>query len=176
MLRSHGAAVSEAATPLMKEMHELRPRLVAADGRAWLKRMVQKAGTRQTSAELVLEATPTTAAEFTQLAERFDEYRTRMLTFLENYDVILCPPCHVPGPPIDAAPIVNTYTMAYNLTGWPGVVVRAGSSPEGLPIGIQIVGRPWTEHVLLAIAAHIESQTGGWKKPDLAEPVKRGAL
>ena len=39
--------------------------------------------------------------------------------------------------------------MAFNLTGWPVVVVRAGTSPEGLPIGIQIVARPWHEHVAL---------------------------
>ena len=39
--------------------------------------------------------------------------------------------------------------MAFNFTGWPVVVVRAGTSPEGLPIGIQIVARPWHEHVAL---------------------------
>ena len=39
--------------------------------------------------------------------------------------------------------------MAFNLTGWPVVVLRAGTSPEGLPIGIQIVARPWHEHVAL---------------------------
>ena len=174
MMTAAGARVTEARPPGLKEMVEIRPKLITADGRAWVKRLVRKAGTRQTSSELVLDGQPIPAAEFTLLAEQFDEHRSAATAFLENYDVILCPPCHVPGPPIDSAPLVNTYTMAYNLTGWPGAVVRAASSPEGLPIGIQIVGRPWTEHVLLAVAAHIESQTGGWKKPDQAEPAKRG--
>ncbi len=38
----------------------------------------------------------------------------------------------------------------YNTTGWPGVVVRVGTSSEGLPIGIQVVFRPWREDVALA--------------------------
>jgi amidase len=59
------------------------------------------------------------------------------------------------------------YTNPYNMTGWPAAVVRAGTVPPGLPIGVQIVGRPWTEHVVLAAAAHIESKTGGWQKPAL---------
>jgi len=173
MLSAQGARLTEARPPMSKEIVELRPRLISADGRAWVKRMVRKAGTRQTSAELVLDGQPITAAEFTQLAERFDEYRSAMLGFMENYDVILCPPCHTVAPAIETAPFANTYTILYNLTGWPGGVVRAGTSPEGLPIGIQIVGRPWTEHVVLAVAAFVESQTGGWKKPSLAE-TRRG--
>jgi amidase len=45
-----------------------------------------------------------------------------------------------------------SYTMSYNLTGWPSVVVRGGTSPEGLPIGVQVVARPWREDVALALA------------------------
>jgi amidase len=134
-----------------------------------MKRLVQRAGTRQVSPEITVDAPPTTAAEFTRLAELFDEYRSTLHAFMDNYDLILCPPCHMPAPSIDSPPFLDTYTIVYNLTGWPGAVVRAGISPEGLPIGIQIVGRPWTEHVVLAAAAHIEGQTGGWKKPALAE-------
>ena len=46
----------------------------------------------------------------------------------------------------------TSYTSAYNLTGWPGVVVRGGTSPEGLPIGVQVIARPWREDVALAVA------------------------
>jgi len=167
MFAAQGARVTESRPPMLKEIVELRPRLLTADGRAWVRRLVQKAGTRQISSELVVDGQPTTAAEFTQLAERFDEYRSTLLGFMEDYDLILCPPCHTPAPPVESAPFLVTYTIAYNLTGWPGAVVRAGTSAEGLPIGIQIVGRPWTEHVVLAAAAHVESQTGGWKKPPM---------
>jgi amidase len=58
-----------------------------------------------------------------------------------------------------------SYTIAYNLTGWPGAVVRAGTSPEGLPIGVQIVARPWREDLALAVARSIETALGGWQPP-----------
>ena len=59
------------------------------------------------------------------------------------------------------------YTGPYNLTGWPGTVVRCGTSPDGLPIGIQVIARPWREDVSLALAALLESALGGWQMPDL---------
>ncbi len=55
--------------------------------------------------------------------------------------------------------------MAYNLTGWPAAVVRAGTSPEGLPVGVQIAAKPWRDDVALAVAAVIEKGFGGWQPP-----------
>ena len=59
------------------------------------------------------------------------------------------------------------YTMIYNTTGWPSAVVRAGTSPDGLPIGIQMIAQPWNEHVSLAAASYLEAKTGGWQKPPI---------
>jgi amidase len=42
--------------------------------------------------------------------------------------------------------------------------VRAGTSPEGLPLGVQIVARPWREDVVLAVARHVETIMGGWQR------------
>ena len=55
--------------------------------------------------------------------------------------------------------------MAYNVTGWPGVTVRAGTGADGLPIGVQIVARPWREDVALALARQVESALGGFRPP-----------
>jgi len=93
-----------------------------------------------------------------------------MLAFLENYDLILCPVQPFPALPLEESALNQespVYTSAYNVAGWPAAVVRAGIAPSGLPIGVQIVGRPWMEHVVLAAAAHIEAQTGGWQKPPI---------
>ena len=43
----------------------------------------------------------------------------------------------------------------------------AGTSPEGLPIGVQVVARPWRENVALRLAQHIEAALGGWRRPAL---------
>ena len=95
-----------------------------------------------------------------------------MLSFLENYDVIICPvnatPAMAHGETNDEEKFpAFSCTMTYNLTGWPGAVVRGGTSPEGLPIGVQIVSRPWREDVALAVAQHLETALGGWGRPSL---------
>jgi amidase len=60
-----------------------------------------------------------------------------------------------------------SYTYTYNLTGWPGAVVRAGTSPEGLPIGVQIVARPGREDVALAVAKIVESSRPAFPRPPI---------
>jgi amidase len=45
--------------------------------------------------------------------------------------------------------------------------VRAGTSPDGLPIGVQLVAKPWREDVALAAARVVEAATGGWQAPPL---------
>ena len=119
-----------------------------------------------------LEGKTIEVAEFTALLEEVDRFRSGMLTFMEQYDVILCPTCAYPAPPhgllmTDAMRKGTSYTGAYNLTGWPGAVVRGGTSPEGLPIGVQVVARPWREDVALAVAQHLEAALGGWQRPTL---------
>jgi Asp-tRNA(Asn)/Glu-tRNA(Gln) amidotransferase A subunit family amidase len=59
------------------------------------------------------------------------------------------------------------FTLVHNLTGWPAAVVRCGTSKEGLPVGVQVVGRPWQDATALAVAAHLEKAFGGWRPPPL---------
>jgi Asp-tRNA(Asn)/Glu-tRNA(Gln) amidotransferase A subunit family amidase len=60
-----------------------------------------------------------------------------------------------------------SYTEWFNLLGMPAAVVPVGRSSEGLPIGVQIITRPWEEELALAIAAAIEEECGGWQKPPI---------
>ena len=82
--------------------------------------------------------------------------------------MILCPVCAYPAMPhgTTVKQIRSfSYTFVYNLTGWPGAVVRVGSTAEGLSIGVQIVARPWREDVALRVAQLLEEAFGGWVKP-----------
>ena len=55
---------------------------------------------------------------------------------------------HLSGTDANETVLPNySYTITYSVTGWPGGVVRGGTSPEGLPIGVQIVGQPGREDV-----------------------------
>jgi aspartyl-tRNA(Asn)/glutamyl-tRNA(Gln) amidotransferase subunit A len=52
----------------------------------------------------------------------------------------------------------DVYTASANLAGIPGISVPCGLSSEGLPIGLQLVGKHWSENVLLNLANAYESQ------------------
>jgi amidase len=101
---------------------------------------------------------------------RWDLFRNAMLRFMENYDAVLSPVAPYPalahGTSFDEANRQGFgYTQMHNLTGWPAATVRVGTSPEGLPLNVQVAARPWREDVALALAAHLEESFGGWKMP-----------
>ena len=88
---------------------------------------------------------------------------------MDGYDAIVCPVSGFPAPLHEDAQSTTKggYTHVYNMTGWPAVVVRVGTSPEGLPIGVQVIARPWREDVALALASVVEQATGGWQAPPI---------
>jgi amidase len=137
------------------------------------KKLLQAAGTsrEETTLQWIFEVPEASDEQIVDAVTRMDLCRSQMLSFMENYDVILCPVNALPAmkhgseSAQDLKPF--SYTMTYNLTGWPGAVVRGGTSPEGLPIGVQIVGRPWREDIVLAVARLLESQLGGFQAPDI---------
>ena len=172
-LRDAGVAVVEDRPPAMEWGWDLG--VLDADGLAWLGRMLDAAGTdephpwlRGWMASAKDKAVP--VAEYTEKMERCDAFRSEMLAFMEGYDAILCPPSAVEAIPHGTwrdgqSKGTFSYTSVYNTTGWPGAVVRVGTSSAGLPIGAQVVGRPWREDVCLALAAVLESALGGWQPP-----------
>ena len=48
----------------------------------------------------------------------------------------------------------------FNLLGLPAVVIPFGMSAEGLPIGVQLVGRPYEEELILELAVRLENARG----------------
>ncbi len=114
------------------------------------------------------------ALEFLAWTMKWDVCRGAMLSFLKEYDVIVCPVDPYPAMPhgftrqdgFDARGLTS-YTKPYSMAGWPSAAIRGGTSSEGLPIGVQVVARPWREDVALAVAQHIEITLGGWQPPAL---------
>jgi Asp-tRNA(Asn)/Glu-tRNA(Gln) amidotransferase A subunit family amidase len=59
------------------------------------------------------------------------------------------------------------YSQWLNLAGFPGLAVPIGMSRDGLPIGVQVIGRPFKEETILAVAEAIETGRGPWQAPPL---------
>jgi amidase len=174
-LAEAGLSVTEDRPAALPRTFELSRNLSGGDGRAWVRRLLDRAGTTDIHPWLrrrMEESTPLSVAEYTAMLEDVDRFRSDMLVFMQQYDIILCPVCAFPAPPHGTTFEEEmwkglSYTGTYNMTGWPGAVVRAGTSPEGLPIGVQVVARPWREDVALAVAQHLETALGGWQPPSL---------
>jgi amidase len=112
--------------------------------------------------------------DFAKIMTNWRMFQSRMLYFMRDYDVILCPASPCPAPMREATEedqyiAVLSHAMPYGLTGWPAVVARAGSTPEGLPIGVQIVASPWREDVALAVARRLEEAFGGFQPSAILE-------
>ena len=174
-----GARVEEARPPGIEQSFEIFMATFAADGGSGLRYLLNAVGTTQISAfveGLLGTLGPgMSGSEVGALLARISQWRSHMLSFLANYDVILAAVNAFPALPhggsIEALPAFS-YTAAYNLTGWPGAVVRCGTSPEGLPIGVQAIAHPWREDVSLAVIRHLETVFGGWQAPDLAQKAR----
>jgi Asp-tRNA(Asn)/Glu-tRNA(Gln) amidotransferase A subunit family amidase len=107
-----------------------------------------------------------------------DVLRSRFLDQMERYPVLLCPVSAVPAFRhrerswiIDGQKVEyldeSRYCQWFNLLGNPAAVVPVDRSNEGLPIGVQIVGRPWEEERVLAVAAALEREVEWTAHPSL---------
>ena len=102
------------------------------------------------------------------LRERGALYQ-RVAAWFEDYDVLACPAAIVPPFDVDMRYVerVGAYefanyvdwlyiTFAITLTGCPAISVPIGFTASGLPVGLQLVGRPRSEAELLSFAARLE--------------------
>ncbi len=120
-----------------------------------------------------------TMRELAQALERRDDIARSHDDALQRFDAWLCPvtvgPAFThrkPGTPIEVDDrrvpyflAVGGYTTPFNLSGHPSVVLPAGRSAEGLPIGVQIVGHRWMDERLLAVAASLDEVIGDFRHP-----------
>jgi aspartyl-tRNA(Asn)/glutamyl-tRNA(Gln) amidotransferase subunit A len=96
------------------------------------------------------------------------------LAFAAGVDAILTPATPSPafglGEVSDANPVemylMDVFTVTLNLAGLPGVAVPVGLDAKGLPLGLQLIGRPWEEGDLLNHAYVLERSAGFVAKPE----------
>jgi len=106
-----------------------------------------------------------------------DAMRRRLLQQMRKVPVILMPVSSIAAfrhrerrfstetKPVGLFQAMMTVTT-FNLLGLPALVVPFGMNEEGLPVGVQLVGRPWEEELLLEVGARLESARGVFPRPD----------
>lgn len=121
-------------------------------------------------------APPLTFEEYLQTALERDQMRAWLLARMEETPILLTPVGSVPAFTkgqrswtVENRPLTMWEIMqpcvVFNLLGNPAVVVPAGFSADGSPIGVQLVGRPFEEGLLLRVAAVLEEARGPWPHP-----------
>jgi amidase len=167
---------SSCRPPHIEESYDLEMTLIGADGGDGLRAYLQQIGS--TSTHPLLDGWLAKLAPYRSSIDGFTNwwsalfaFRAAMCEFLADYDAVISPVCATPAIPhgqsIDERTFRGfSYTMTYNVTGWPAAVVRCGETAEGLPMGVQVAAHPWREDVALAIALRLEECFGGWKAPD----------
>ncbi len=108
-----------------------------------------------------------------------DRLISQLEVFLSQWDAWLCPvtvgsafqhckagqPIEIDGRAVPYFTANMSFTTIFNMTGNPVVVLPAGRTKDGLPIGIQVVGRLWNDMALLSAAEALADVTGAFQPP-----------
>ena len=128
--------------------------------------------------EIAAEQSPLTAESLLQAWAESDMVRSQLLAEMQAFPLLLLPVCSVPafrhgerswmveGREVQYLDAMR-YTQWFNLLAAPAAVVPVGHSADGLPIGVQIAGRPYEDELVLTVAAALECEFG-YRPPPLS--------
>jgi amidase len=166
-------SVTESRPACLPAAYDLEMKLIGPDGGDGLRDYLRDIGSLAVHPLLTgwldkLKPYRTDVAGMARYWSELDAYRAEMTRFLRDYDAILCPAyIHPALPHGESIRDENfrgfSHTMAFNVAGWPGAVVRCGESRAGLPVAVQVVAAPWREDIVLRVALLLEEALGGWK-------------
>jgi Asp-tRNA(Asn)/Glu-tRNA(Gln) amidotransferase A subunit family amidase len=119
-----------------------------------------------------LEIAPT-VDEFMAACVKRDILRAKIIKQMRDVPILLSPVCAAPAfrhgkgnwQPGCGYRDTMRHAQWLNLAGFPGVSVPMGFSAEGLPIGVQVIGRPNEDELVLAVAEMLETARGKFKAP-----------
>jgi Asp-tRNA(Asn)/Glu-tRNA(Gln) amidotransferase A subunit family amidase len=114
-----------------------------------------------------------TVDEFMGACVKRDIVRARIIKQIRDVPILLSPVCAAPAfrhgegnwQPVCGYRDTMRHAQWLNLAGFPGVSVPMGFSGEGLPIGVQVIGRPNEDELVLAVAEILETARGKFNSP-----------
>ncbi len=113
-------------------------------------------------------------ADYIQARKTQTLMRREFEAFFDQHDLLLMPTTPVTAPlingpdAVELARLLSRYTAPFNLTGLPAISIPCGFSDDGLPVGLQMIARPWGEALLLRAAFAFQNVTD-WhsRQPEL---------
>ncbi len=118
-----------------------------------------------------------TAVDYVKAVRLRAEIRNSILKILDNYHAIISPTTPIPaveigrtettidGQTLDIYTALTSQTILHNITGLPAISIPAPLTSEGLPIGLQIAGRPYDETTILRISHQAMKKLGKNQPP-----------
>jgi Asp-tRNA(Asn)/Glu-tRNA(Gln) amidotransferase A subunit family amidase len=133
--------------------------------------------------EIASKAGEMTTLELLSAWAEIDRVRAELLSAMREYPILLCPACAIPAFrhaerswEIDGQDVAYLdamrYTQWFNLLGAPAAVVPVSRSADGLPLGVQIAGRPWRDEEVLAVAGALD-RSFGYRPPPMVRSLSK---
>ena len=175
LLESMGAEIKEVSYPMFNQSQAISSTVLMAEATAYHRDLLEKDGhqlyepvRQRLEAGLFISAAEYLRAQ--QARSIFDQQGRRLL---DEVDLLAGPTDPVTAPEILASKVMageqevgvvgalTQYTRPYNINGFPAISVPCGFSDDGMPIGLQLAGRPFDEMTVLR-AAHAYEQANDW--------------
>jgi aspartyl-tRNA(Asn)/glutamyl-tRNA(Gln) amidotransferase subunit A len=170
LLAAQGAEIREIRLPPLQDLNACGQIIMVAEAYAvhesWLKQRPEDYGAR--GRERLLAGAGLSAAEYLQAVRWRLALRDTVAAAFRDIDVAvtassLDPACRIDDEAALAATYARQARMPFNVTGQPALVIPAGFARSGLPLSLQLVGKPFAEALLYRVAAAYEAATG-WTK------------
>ena len=167
VLKNLGAQVDEIDLSWIEELALANSRMTQADGAAFHRERLNNQP-EMFGADVLqrLQTGANLSSSDYALARRTQvEGRRRFENYFEKYEILILPTTPIPAPLIDgtgaieAARQLTRFTAPFNLTGLPALTLPCGFTKAGLPIGLQIVSKPWAEKKVLQAGFAYEQAT-----------------
>lgn len=175
MLSASGAQLTEVPLSNLEHFNAVARTLLSIEGFAmheqWLNAVPHLYGSGAKGR--LLQGAFFSSADFVHAQRLRGKLVRELVTATEKMDIIVTASCYDATPRVDdavAATQRHLYQlqMPFNLTGQPAMVIpMKGSHANGLPLSIQLVGRPFEESLVYRVAYYLEQTMGSIGLPDL---------
>ena len=175
LLEQLGATVSEVSLPMFPDSQAISGTILMAEAAAYHRELLAKDGDKLDPAvRLRLEAGLfVSAADYLKAQQARAKFNREMAGLFQEVDLLAGPAEPITAPPILATEVdiegqrvgttaaLTQYTRPYNISGAPAISLPCGFSESGMPIGLQLAGKPFAETTVLQ-AAYAYEQATDW--------------